>query len=459
MEFTDPKVAAQLLEDLEEKEEQLALAAQFSAGLLQRTEELAVEKDEAVAEKDAAVAAEEEAVWRATELRDMLNLLSEEGKLQTAKLAEIESEKEADVDAAKRKLEEEFEERMEEIRGNYERMREEGLAEVEVEEQAPSDIKKLHQQIEELRVEGSQREKMKESFATELRKARIERDDCKETLSGFREKCEEEKIQQREREKAIFTEQYATMVNSKDQELETLRANLAAAAAGSNDFGGESLESQIAESEIQTKMEQLTRERRDAEKKIIDAEREKIDAERERRDAERYRRDAERERRDALKKLQNMSSDSYNVDILSKTINPLGTPDKYKGTIQAITYPNGSKSAKIIETRKNGKAYKKEHVWSADNFTVVPEGDKQIEVHIERSSHGHHHDLLIKFNSREDRDNFVEYWNRTGGPEAGEDDGRGRADAPDAMTELEAFRGADQVDRSAHAKVPETDYV
>eukprot|EP01046_Picozoa_sp_COSAG06_P099141 COSAG06_NODE_45247_length_356_cov_1.000000_1_plen_55_part_10 len=54
MEFTDPKVAGQLLEDLEEKEEQLALAAEFSAGLLARTEELAVENEAIQSEAEAA---------------------------------------------------------------------------------------------------------------------------------------------------------------------------------------------------------------------------------------------------------------------------------------------------------------------------------------------------------------------------------------------------------------------
>jgi hypothetical protein len=40
MEFTDPHVAEQLLAEMEEKEQQLALAAEFGTTLLARTEEL-----------------------------------------------------------------------------------------------------------------------------------------------------------------------------------------------------------------------------------------------------------------------------------------------------------------------------------------------------------------------------------------------------------------------------------
>eukprot|EP01045_Picozoa_sp_COSAG04_P053802 COSAG04_NODE_23698_length_334_cov_0.651064_1_plen_78_part_10 len=45
MEFTQPKVAQQLLEEMEEKEEQLRLAAEFGHTLLVRTEELSEEKE------------------------------------------------------------------------------------------------------------------------------------------------------------------------------------------------------------------------------------------------------------------------------------------------------------------------------------------------------------------------------------------------------------------------------
>jgi hypothetical protein len=80
MEFTDPKVAGQLLEDLEEKEEQLALAAEFSAGLLARTEELAVENEAIQSEAEAAkaLAAESQAALEASRLE----LLAKEAEME-----------------------------------------------------------------------------------------------------------------------------------------------------------------------------------------------------------------------------------------------------------------------------------------------------------------------------------------------------------------------------------------
>ena len=46
MELDDPEMAQMLLEEMEEKEEQLRLAAEFGQTLLERTEELQEENEE-----------------------------------------------------------------------------------------------------------------------------------------------------------------------------------------------------------------------------------------------------------------------------------------------------------------------------------------------------------------------------------------------------------------------------
>ena len=59
MEFTQPKVAEQLLEEMEEKEEQLLVAAEFGNALLERTEALQEENEAMEREREAAVSAAE----------------------------------------------------------------------------------------------------------------------------------------------------------------------------------------------------------------------------------------------------------------------------------------------------------------------------------------------------------------------------------------------------------------
>ena len=84
MEFTDAKIAGQLLEDLEEKEEQLALAAEFATGLLYRTEELALENQAAQNEAAAAraTAAESQAALAAVRLELTAKEAEMEARLQ-----------------------------------------------------------------------------------------------------------------------------------------------------------------------------------------------------------------------------------------------------------------------------------------------------------------------------------------------------------------------------------------
>ena len=84
MEFTDAKIAGQLLEDLEEKEEQLALAAEFATGLLHRTEELALENQAAQNEAAAAraAAAESQAALAAVRLELTAKEAEMEARLQ-----------------------------------------------------------------------------------------------------------------------------------------------------------------------------------------------------------------------------------------------------------------------------------------------------------------------------------------------------------------------------------------
>ena len=78
MEFTDPHVAEQLLAEMEEKEQQLALAAEFGTTLLARTEELQTERDDLEREREAAVLASEEHEYRAQELSANVERLAEE---------------------------------------------------------------------------------------------------------------------------------------------------------------------------------------------------------------------------------------------------------------------------------------------------------------------------------------------------------------------------------------------
>ena len=97
MEFTDPIVAEQLLLEMEEKEEQLRLAAEFGQTLLERTEELQEEKEAMEREKMAAMAEAEEQEYRVRELQANLNLLTEEATekdaAREAAVDELEAEK------------------------------------------------------------------------------------------------------------------------------------------------------------------------------------------------------------------------------------------------------------------------------------------------------------------------------------------------------------------------------
>ena len=78
MELDDPEMAQMLLEEMEEKEEQLRLAAEFGQTLLERTEELQEENEEMEREKEAAVAAAEEHEYRTQELEANLGRLADE---------------------------------------------------------------------------------------------------------------------------------------------------------------------------------------------------------------------------------------------------------------------------------------------------------------------------------------------------------------------------------------------
>ena len=107
MEFTDPHVAEQLLAEMEEKEQQLALAAEFGTTLLARTEELLSERNDLEREREAAVLACEEHEYRARELASNVERLAEEAAekdhaLETARL-ELE-QREAEMEERMRHL-------------------------------------------------------------------------------------------------------------------------------------------------------------------------------------------------------------------------------------------------------------------------------------------------------------------------------------------------------------------
>ena len=107
MEFTDPHVAEQLLAEMEEKEQQLALAAEFGTTLLARTEELLAERNDLEREREAAVLASEEHEYRARELASNVERLAEEAAekdhaLETARL-ELE-QREAEMEERMRHL-------------------------------------------------------------------------------------------------------------------------------------------------------------------------------------------------------------------------------------------------------------------------------------------------------------------------------------------------------------------
>ena len=124
MDFDDPEMAEALLEEMEEKEEQLRLAAEFGQTLLQRTEELQVENEAMEREKEAAVAEAEEHGYRARELQDNLDRLAEEAASKDAALDEARAEverKEAEVEVR----EAEVNGKLEEI-GSFEEVRRDG---------------------------------------------------------------------------------------------------------------------------------------------------------------------------------------------------------------------------------------------------------------------------------------------------------------------------------------------
>ena len=97
MEFTDPDVVEQLLEELEEKEEQLRLAAEFGQTLLEKTEELHEEKE--TLEREA-----EEAKSLARELQGFLDRLSKGNAERDATLEAERAEVERKEAAIEEKL-------------------------------------------------------------------------------------------------------------------------------------------------------------------------------------------------------------------------------------------------------------------------------------------------------------------------------------------------------------------
>ena len=114
MDFDDPEMAEALLEEMEEKEEQLRLAAEFGQTLLERTEELQEENEAMEREKEAAVAEAEEHEYRARELQDNLDRLAEEAASKDAALDEARAEVE--------RKEAEMEEKLKAMEGNDEEL-------------------------------------------------------------------------------------------------------------------------------------------------------------------------------------------------------------------------------------------------------------------------------------------------------------------------------------------------
>ena len=80
MDFDDPEMTEALLEEMEEKEEQLRMAAEFGHTLLEKTEELQEENEALEREKDAATDAAKEAKYRAKELQEELETLIKTGE-------------------------------------------------------------------------------------------------------------------------------------------------------------------------------------------------------------------------------------------------------------------------------------------------------------------------------------------------------------------------------------------
>lgn len=80
MDFNSPEMTQALLEEMEENEEQLQLAAEFGQTLLEKTEELEEELDAIKREKETAITSAEEAEYRVRELEESLKKLTEARK-------------------------------------------------------------------------------------------------------------------------------------------------------------------------------------------------------------------------------------------------------------------------------------------------------------------------------------------------------------------------------------------
>ena len=86
MDFNDPEITQALLDEMEEMEYQLQVAAEFGQTLLEKTEELEEENERLERERENAIAEAEEAEYRARELQDDLDRLVEarEEEMDTA---------------------------------------------------------------------------------------------------------------------------------------------------------------------------------------------------------------------------------------------------------------------------------------------------------------------------------------------------------------------------------------
>jgi|EP01046_Picozoa_sp_COSAG06_P027921 ParB family chromosome partitioning protein len=227
MDFDDPEMAEALLEEMEEKEEQLRLAAEFGQTLLERTEELQEENEAMEREKEAAVAEAEEHEYRARELQDNLDRLAEEAASKDAALDEARAEVE--------RKEAEMEEKLKAMEGNDEELaaaQEQAKAEVaKAKADAAAEVKKLEEQSaaikaqEEEMARARKEEEAKRIEAQEHRKEAEAKLKKKEEEMAKAEESRKEMEQKMEVER-LKAEQQAADMQRKMQEMQEMERQM-----------------------------------------------------------------------------------------------------------------------------------------------------------------------------------------------------------------------------------------